>query len=121
MILHRSFSVKLLQIHIKYSQIVSLSPELKFGILELNELTAASNHIIHPSLDGLCAEISLPVSGEAPTFRLEGHKVEFAAIKLLMKCRLLVFVHPNDRHWVVLIDFKKRFYLVLEETLSANS
>jgi hypothetical protein len=103
-----------------YSQIFSFAPEFELGILELKELTASADHVIHPSSDSLCAEVSILIADEAATFGFVGHEVVFAWVKLLVEGRFLVLVYPDKGDWVVLIDLKKGFQLVFQKGLGTG-
>ena len=87
--------------------------QLKLSILELKELATATNHIIHPSLDSLCAEICILVANETTTLGFICHKMVFACIKLLMERGFLIFVYPDKGDWIIFIDIKDGFQLFL--------
>ena len=80
---------------IHYSQVFSLGSEFELGIFEFGELATAANDIVHPTSDGLGAEVCVLVANEATTFGLVSHKMVFSRIELLMEGRFLVFVYPD--------------------------
>ena len=80
---------------ITISQIVSLGSEFELTVLELGELTTPANHVIHPTSDGLSAEVCVLVTDKTATFGFVSYEMVFAGVKLMVEGGFEVLVHPD--------------------------